>query len=163
MSSQTFSPFPLTQRLKNSNDITKETGIYFDSIKNLLPSMRFVQKRKNRSWQGVCHHADAQWVTPSLMQFKPEKRKDSQFSLDKKDRLKIDLNKFSFLKVGNHLNIYFFRVIQIFALVWLLCYEYFCPLLSWSQKTQRKVQETFTYRNAVQLNLLFLRCNDFSL
>lgn len=42
-------PFPLKQRLKISNDITKEKGIYFDSIRNLLYSMKFVQKRKNLS------------------------------------------------------------------------------------------------------------------
>lgn len=91
--------FPLTQRLNISNDITKKKGIYFDSIKNLLPSLRFVKKKcKNPSWQGECHCADAQWVTPSLMQFKPAKRKDSQFRLGKKDILNIEPNKFSFFK-----------------------------------------------------------------
>lgn len=136
MSSWTFfSPFPLTQRLKISNDITKEKGIYFDSIRNPLPSMRFEQKCENPSCHGVCHCADAQWVTPSLMQFKPgeKKKKDSQFRLNKKDILNIEPNKFSFFIEGNHLSIYFFRDIQIFTHAWLLCYQCFCLFLGWSQ------------------------------
>lgn len=97
------------------------------------------------------------------MQFKPAKRKDSQFRLDKKDILNIEPYKFSFFKEGNHLNMYFFRDIQIFTHVWLLCYQYFCPFFELVTKTQRKVEEAFTYKNAVQFNLLFLRCSDFSL
>lgn len=78
-------PFPLTQRLKISNDITKENGIYLDSIRNLLlPFMSLVQKCKNLSKQGVCHCDDRLWVTPSLMKFKPAKRKNTQFRLNKK-------------------------------------------------------------------------------
>lgn len=64
-------PFLLTQRLKTVNDITKENGIYFDFIRNLLPFINLVQKSKNLSKQGVCHCAASQWVTPSVMKFKP--------------------------------------------------------------------------------------------
>lgn len=106
-------PFPLTQRLKISNDITKENGIYLDSIRNLLlPFMSLVQKCKNLSKQGVCHCDDRLWVTPSLMKFKPAKRKNTQFQLNKKDILDIELNNFFFFKKENYLKMHFFRDFQ---------------------------------------------------
>ena len=120
----------------------RKTGVYFDSIRNLLLSKRLVPKCKNPSRQGVCHCADARWVTPSRTQFKPAKSKDSQFRLDKKDILNIEPYKFSFFKEGNHLNMYFFKFLTH---VWLLCDHYFCPFLSGSQKyrgRQRKLSLT---------------------
>lgn len=141
----------------------RKNGVYCDSIRNLLLSRRLVPKCKNPSWQGVCHCADARWVTPSRTQFKPAKSKDAQFRLDKKDILNIEPYKFSFFKEGNHLNMYFFRDIQISYSCLVTMWPLFLSLFEWVTKTQRKVEEAFTHRNAVQLNLLFLRCSDFSL